>query len=137
MNSNLFTVDITILWIIMKNKEVDLWFKEYEHPIKDVMLFMRDIILASNKKIEECIKWKSPTFMYKGNVASFNPRTKKHVSLMFHTGASIPGKFPSLEGSGNVARYMKVHDMEHAKKIKKELTSVFKAWCKMKDASVK
>ena len=52
----------------------------------------------------EMIKWKLPTFMYEGNMASFNPRTKSHVSLMFHTGASIPGDHPRLEGGGDTAR---------------------------------
>ena len=70
----------------------------------DVLLCMREAILASDARIEEAIKWKSPTFVYKGNIASFNPRAKKHASLMFHTGASIPGEFPHLEGTGRRAR---------------------------------
>jgi len=118
----------------MESQEVKDWFKDYDHPLIDVMLYMRDIILSSDKRIEECIKWKSPTFSYKGNIASFNPRTKKHVSLMFHTGASIPGKFPHLEGTGDVARYLKVFEMDQAKSLEKELKSLVKSWCKMKDA---
>ncbi len=117
----------------MKNKEVDEWFNNYDHPIKNVMLYMRETILSADTRIEECIKWKSPTFTYKGNIASFNPRTKKHVSLMFHTGAGIPGKFAHLEGSGNVARYLKVFDMDHAKMIEDELVSIVTSWCKMKN----
>ncbi len=109
------------------------WFKEYEHPLKDVMLYVRDIILSSDERINECIKWKSPTFIYNGNIASFNPRTKKHVSLMFHTGAEIPGKFPHFEGSGNVARYLKIFDMEQAKLISDEIVSIINSWCKMKE----
>ena len=37
----------------------------------------------------------------KGNIASVNPRTKSHVSLMFHTGAAIPGEHPLLQGGGD------------------------------------
>ncbi len=117
----------------MKNNEVDEWFKEYEHPLKDVMLYMRDIIISSDERIDECVKWKSPTFMYKGNIAGFNPGTKKHVSLMFHTGAEIPGKFPHLRGSGNVARYLKIFDMEQAESINDEIVSIINSWCKMKE----
>lgn len=117
----------------MKNREVQDWFKEYDHPLLDVMLYMRNMILSSDKRIEECIKWKSPTFMYKGNIASFNPRTKKHVSLMFHTGATIPGEYPHLEGTGDVARYLKVFDMDQAKSLEKELKSIIKSWCVLKD----
>ena len=117
-----------------RNQEVDDWFKSYTHPLKDVMVKVRDTILSTNDLIEECIKWKSPTFMYKGNIASFNPRTKKHVSLMFHTGASIPGNFPHLEGSGNTARYLKIHTMDQANELKSEIESIMKSWINMKDA---
>ncbi len=118
----------------MRNPEVDEWFATYENPQKDVLLHMREAILGSDGRIEECIKWKSPTFTYKGNIASFNPRSKKHASLMFHTGATIPGDFPHLEGEGEVARYMKVNDLAHAREIEAELVAIFKAWCEMKDS---
>ena len=88
------------------NPEVDAWFDGYEHLAKDAMLLVRVIILDDDR-MTETIKWKSPTFMYEGNMASFNPRTKSHVSLMFHTGASIPVDLPRLEGGGETARYMK------------------------------
>jgi hypothetical protein len=115
------------------NKEVDEWFAGYDNPQKEVLLFMRRAILDSDSRIGECIKWKSPTFTYKGNIASFNPRSKQHASLMFHTGASIPGSFPHLEGSGEVARYFKVSDLEEATRLEGELVRIFKAWCDMKD----
>jgi len=115
--------------------EVDQWFASYDNPQKEVLLFLRRAILASDRRIGECIKWKSPTFTYKGNIASFNPRTKSHASLMFHTGASIPGSFPHLEGSGDVARYLKVRDLEQARQLQGELAAIFKAWCEMKDRS--
>ena len=85
------------------NPEVDAWFEDYDHPAKDAMLRVREIIL-SDDRMSEVVKWKSPTFTYKGNMASFNPRTKSHVSLMFHTGAGIPGDHPRLEGGGDTAR---------------------------------
>jgi hypothetical protein len=117
----------------MRNPEVDAWFESYENPRKDVLLHMREAILASDARIEEAIKWKSPTFVYLGNIASFNPRAKKHASLMFHTGASIPGEFPHLEGTGDVARYLNVEDLAQAKALEPELLSIFRAWCDMKD----
>ena len=117
----------------MQNPEVDEWFAAYDNPRKDVVLYMRKVILQSDGRIEESIKWKSPTFTYKGNIASFNPRSKQHASLMFHTGSSIPGEFPHLEGSGDVARYLRVEDVAQAKELEAELVSIFKAWCEMKD----
>lgn len=108
--------------------EVDAWFDDYEHPAKDAMLLVRDIIL-SDDRMAETIKWKSPTFVYEGNMASFNPRTKAHVSLMFHTGASIPGSHPRLEGGGDTARYMKFVDRADVDSAREDLRSIVSAWC--------
>lgn len=108
--------------------EVDSWFGEYDHPAKDAMLRAREIILEDDR-ISETIKWKSPTFVYKGNMASFNPRTKAHVSLMFHTGASIPGTHPRLEGGGETARYMKFTDLADVESAAGDLRTIVAAWC--------
>ncbi len=108
--------------------EVDAWFDDYEHPAKDAMLRIREIILA-DERMTETIKWKSPTFMHEGNMASFNPRTKAHVSLMFHTGASIPGDHPRLQGTGETARYMKFADLAEVTAAADELRAVTTAWC--------
>ena len=112
--------------------EVDAWFADYEHPAKVAMQRVRSIILEEDR-MTETIKWKSPTFMYKGNLASFNPRTKSHVSLMFHTGASIPGEYSRLEGGGDTARYMKFADEADVAAAADELRAVVAAWCVHKD----
>ena len=112
---------------------VDSWFDEFEHPLRDAMLAVRRVILE-DERMSETIKWKSPTFMYKGNMASFNPRTKAHVSLMFHTGASIPGSFRRLEGGGDTARYMKFADLDDVVAASGELREVVAAWCESRDA---
>ena len=77
-------------------------------------------------------KWKRPTFTYQGNLASFNPRTKQHVSLMFHTGAESPGDFPSLEGGGETARYMKLHSLADVEARRDELRRIVAAWVALK-----
>ena len=70
--------------------------------------------------------------MYKGNIASINPQAKSHVSLMFHTGASIPGDFPSLQGGGGTAKYMRFETEADCASKKDELQRVVKAWIEMK-----
>lgn len=92
------------------------------------MLRVREIIL-SDDRMTETIKWKSPTFVYLGNMASFNPRTKAHVSLMFHTGATIPGEHTRLEGGGETARYMKFADLSDVEAARDEIEAIVAAWC--------
>jgi hypothetical protein len=114
------------------NPEVDEWFESYDNPMKDVLQAVRSVILE-DERITETIKWKSPTFMYEGNMASFNPRSKQHASLMFHTGASIPGDHPRLEGGGDTARYMKFADLTEVDAARSDLLAVVDAWCVSRD----
>jgi uncharacterized protein YdhG (YjbR/CyaY superfamily) len=79
--------------------EVDAWFERYDNPMKTVVQEVRKVILEADPRIEEVIKWQAPTFVYKGNLASFYPKSRQHASLMFHVGTTIPGKYPSLEGA--------------------------------------
>lgn len=111
--------------------EVDRWFADLDHPLKDDMLQVRKIILGADRRITETIKWKSPTFMFEGNMASINPRSKKNVQLMFHTGAKLPGKHPRLEGGGGTARYMSFADAADAKAKKPDLEAAVRAWIEL------
>lgn len=115
--------------------EVDAWFGEFDHPLKDAMLQVRAIILKVDSRIGETIKWKSPTFVFEGNMASIDPRSKKHVNLMFHLGASLPGRHPRLEGGGSTVRYMRFADSGDVKTKRRDIEAAVRAWCKLKDSS--
>src|SRR5215510_10115946 len=117
-----------------RSKEVDTWFARYDNPMKPVVERMRAIILAADKRIEECIKWQAPTFVYKGNLASFYPKSKLHASLMFHVGAKIPGKHPRLEGTGGTSRVMKIGSIDEARAARGDLEAIVRAWCEWRTA---
>src|SRR5690349_886749 len=113
--------------------KVDAWMAKYDNPRKPVVQAVREVILRADKRIAETIKWQAPTFMYKGNLASFFPKAKQHASLMFHTGASIKGDFPSLEGGKETGRMMKFTDLADVKQKSAELKRLVKAWCDQRD----
>jgi len=115
-------------------KEVDDWFKRYDNPMKAVVMRMRDIILDVDPRVGECIKWRAPTFTFEGNIASFFPKSKQHASLMFHQGASIPGRHPILEGDADQGRSVKIGSVEEADRRAKELGDVIRAWIELKSA---
>ena len=117
----------------MSREEVDDWLADYDNPMKPVVERVREIIM-SDARMSETIKWKSPTFMYEGNLASFNPRSKKHASLMFHTGASIPGDHPLLQGGGDTTRYARFESVEEADERADELLAIVDAWCLSRQA---
>jgi len=127
--------DASLVWYetrMAPNPDVDAWFRALDDPLKAEMLRVREIVLSADDHITETIKWKTPTFMYEGNVASFNPRAKAHVSLLFHTGASIPGAHPLLEGGGDTARYARFDHLGDVEAKREQLESVVRAWCAMK-----
>lgn len=111
-----------------RNTDVDAWFADKQHPLTDAMQLARQIILGADDRVTESIKWKTPTFAFKGNIISFNP-AKKHVSLMFHRGAEIPGDHPRLEGDGKLVRTMKLADVAEVEAAHDELEAAVRAWC--------
>ncbi len=116
-----------------KQKEVEDWLNNYENPMKTVVIKLREIVLNADSRIDECIKWQAPTFTYKGNMASFFPKSKKHASLLFHQGAGIPGLHKLLEGEGATSRTMKIATIEDAEKNKQDIEKIVKAWCDWKE----
>lgn len=49
-----------------RNPEVDAWFATYDNPLKAEVQRVREIVLSADPRDTECIKWKAPTFVYKG-----------------------------------------------------------------------
>ena len=117
-----------------KNPAVDAWFEKKQHPMEEAMQAVRELALTADPRIGESIKWSTPTFEYKGNIFSFNP-AKKFVSLLFHTGAHLPGKYPGLEGDGDTARVMRFIDLAEVQNRGQELVAVLRAWCEWKDGN--
>lgn len=113
--------------------EVDAYFEALEHPLKSTMEAVRREILAADKRMTESIKWKSPTFEYRGNLASINPRAKQFVSLMFHVGQKIPGELALIPANGDTSAYMRFADEADVKRQRAALRAVVKAWCDWKD----
>ena len=118
-----------------RNPEVDAFLQKKDHPMNAEIQKVREIVLDTDDRIEEVIKWSSPTFMYKGNIASFFMNAKKFVSLMFHKGAAIPDESGLLEGDGKESRVARFLDMEDIDKKKEALQSVVKAWIDLRDNS--
>ncbi|WP_394747966.1 DUF1801 domain-containing protein [Spongiimicrobium salis] len=115
------------------NPKVDAFLEEKQHPLRSEIQLVRQIILGTDDRIEETIKWKSPTFMYKGNIASFFFNAKKFVSLMFHKGASIKDPYGLLEGDGKEARVARFYTIDDIQEKKEALEQLILEWIKLKD----
>lgn len=116
-----------------KNSVVDDFLVERNHPLNAEIQKVREIILSVDDSIQETIKWKSPTFMYKGNMASYFMNAKKHVSLMFHKGAFIEDITGLLEGDGKEGRTAKFYNMKDIEEKEEKLISVVRGWITLQD----
>ena len=96
------------------------------------MLRVREVILGADPRMDECVKWSTPTFTFEGNLVSFQPRAKKFVSLLFHRGTEIPGAHPRLEGGAALARTMRFADLGEVEAYRTDLEAVVRAWCDWK-----
>lgn len=45
----------------MATSEVDAWFESYDNPMKPVVQAVRAVILATDERVGECIKWPLPS----------------------------------------------------------------------------
>lgn len=118
-----------------RNPDVDAWLERYDNPMKPLVERVREVMLGADDRIGEVIKWSTPTFVYRGNFASFQPRAKQFVSILYHEGASIPGSHPILDGGGDHARYSRISDEAELEARGAELEAVVRAWCDARDSA--
>lgn len=114
------------------NPVVDEWLAANNSDSAELLQLARVIILESDERVTETIKWSTPTFVYKGNILSFTP-SKKGVGLMFHRGAEIPGDHPAMTGDGKLVRTMRFSDAEQVRAAQADIQRAVVAWCDWRD----
>ncbi len=85
----------------------------------------------------EGTKYGTAMFHCGGDFASFVQHDKKTVSLMFNRGGIIPGKFPSMEGTGRQVRFMRFADVAEVNQRAAELSKIVVAWCDLMSSAPK
>lgn len=114
-------------------KKVDEFIAKLEHPLKAELEAVRSIIVNANPKIEEDVKWGGPSFFYKEDLATFNPRIKNYVALIFHKGALINVKSDFLEEATKGKVYAKFYSMDQVIANKELIEKMVNAWVELMD----
>lgn len=107
--------------------KVNEYMDKLEHPLKAEIELLRTIIKDANPKISERIKWNAPSYYYKEDLVTFNPRATNHVHIVFHHEAIVKIHSKLLEGDYKDRRMVYLRNMEEVKATKKELERIMNA----------
>ncbi len=71
------------------SESVETFLAALDHPLKPVILALRQIILNADSSIAEGIKWNVPSFRTTEYFATFHLRAKDSVQIILHLGAKV------------------------------------------------
>jgi hypothetical protein len=114
---------------------VNQFMSQFEHPFKVEIEAIREIILKTDNRITEGIKWNAPNFYFKGDMAVFTPHIRDHVLMVFPNGILIGDDSGLLEGDYPDRRMARFYSMEDVNTKKESLEKVIRRWIEEKDTS--
>ena len=116
--------------------KVDAYIKGLTHPLADVVIALRQIILKTDSEIGEEIKWNAPSFFFTGEMKPSDPKKYKRylvifnlfkkdcLRLVFWNGGKVDDKFKFLEGDYADGRRLALfHGMQDVKSKKKRYST--------------
>jgi hypothetical protein len=109
------------------SQDVDGWLETTSNPKRDVIAAVRVVVL-SDERISEAIKFRAPAFMYGGIMAYFHWSAKEFASLIFPYGSRIAGGFELFDGTG-LQRMIRFTDVAAVDAARDELLDIVDAWC--------
>ena len=68
---------------------IDEFLAALEHPCKQEIMALRQLILKADPRITEEIKWNEPSFRASEHFATFQLRAKTGVQIVLHLGAKV------------------------------------------------
>jgi hypothetical protein len=123
--------------------KVDTYMQAFNHPLKEVLVELRKVILNADKQIGEEVKWNAPTFFYTGPMETSDPKLYKrylavsnvhkqdHIMLVLPQGAAVDDGSGFLEGEyTDGRRLLKFYSVEDVESKKANLQIILKALLK-------
>ena len=129
---------------ISESEKVDEYLDSFEHPLIDLVKYLRHVILKVDQKIGEGIYWNAPTFYFTGAMSPFDAKDYKRyivgfvfnrqdcIRMVFLRGANATDKNGILEGDYKDGRRTCVFaDLDDVKTKEKALRQVIRTWLTM------
>ncbi len=70
-----------------EGNEVDAFLESLDHPRRDDIVRVRQVILSAAPGIVEEVKWNAPSFRTDEHFCTFNLRSRDEIVLVLHRGA--------------------------------------------------
>ena len=117
---------------VPRTDKVNEFLRELNHPLQAEIEAVRSIIKGVHKDINEEIKWKAPSFNYKGEyLVTFNLWETKRIHLVFHNPMISRVKNKLLEGEYDHRRMAYFSDQKDIEAKKPALEKVLKDLIKL------
>ncbi len=120
--------------------KVEQYILALDATSREVVSFLRELFLTSDKEISEHIKWNSPAFYFNGEMAEFDAKEYKRdlavinlhrgrILIVFPTGNSIDPEI-GLVGKDypDGRKIVEILNIGHAKELSDKLRSGVKDW---------
>ena len=130
----------TKLPALTEQEQVTAHIQKLEPQLAEIVEYIRQLILHTDKEIAEHIKWNNPSFYYTGEMQPFDPKEYKReiivmnlfkgrIMLVFPSGAKVNDNSRLLEGDYKDGRRTVVFkDMADVKSKEKNLQAVIRKW---------
>jgi hypothetical protein len=130
---------------ISDQQQVTALIQKLDPPVREIVEYLRKVILSTDKEIGERIKWNNPSYYYTGEMKPFDPKEYKReiivfnlykgrVMMVFPSGAKDRDSSGLLSGDYKDGRRLVVfNDMEEVKSKEKTLQKVIQDWIKLVD----
>ena len=117
---------------VSRTDKVDAFLRELNHPLTAEVEAVRSIIKGVNKDIAEEVKWKAPSFNYKGEyLVTFNLWETERIHLVFHNTQISKVRSKLLEGNYENRRMAYFADMKDIKAKRSLLEKALKDLIKL------
>lgn len=117
---------------LQKAGQVDDYMEKLEHPFKQEVERLRSIILNANPKLQERVKWNSPSFYFVKDLAAFNLRASGYVQIIFifYDGNMIEDS-SLLQGGWRDRREARFYSMDDIEAKQPALEQFVNNWIKL------
>jgi hypothetical protein len=130
---------------LSENDQVTAHIQKLDPEVGKIVQYLRELILNTDREINERIKWNNPSFYYTGEMKASDPKEYKRdiivfnlfkgrIMLVFPTGAEVKDPAGLLQGDYKDGRRITTFkDMDDVKSKKKALQQVIKRWLELVD----